>query len=529
MKKALKKQTVIGIAGLLGTVLITVATFTLLHESLNLWSRAALLVVISGLFVGFLLCIFSGIKGFLSGLLYGSGAIGFVAASRILPHWLFGLLVLVLIIIFFCRPLIKEYKKDRQKSSKVVANPKLDEEIHQEEAAAQELDEEINEFNQSIRLGERSLLLLTKFNGFYQMIRGQDRFYLVYTGSELGGIDAELLKTDFSDESSLIGRKKDYSIEFKKITSVCHNNRKAVGTQLENCGNIILQTAEKRHAFTVLTSLTSRQIKAFFNGLPFTTKEKVKTKTVSHTRMLSDEDKLLLPKLKKICLVLSILAVLISAIFFFMPMSITTYKLVSTICMLIPAVTFGLYIRYNNLLSLNDKDFGGSNTAAFKKTSVQVITPLFFPPLILLLRTIMDFTITDFLTLLIWSVALIAAVLFVFLRFTKEYKHAKSALAAIIFVYVVYIPSSLVQINCLYDYTTPVIYTSDLIEKRISESKNHITYYYTVKNEEGREMDVSVTEEYYEFHEAGDAVQIVDNLGLLGIDYMYIDESDMEN
>lgn len=526
MKKAFQKRVILGLAGIIGTVLVAALVLILGDSQLNKLVISLFMGIALGAFLGFLEYIFAGLPGFIAGFVQGTIVVALAAGSRLLPDWLFGLLMLVVVGAFVCLPIIKQYKKDQLKNGDGDTNPKLEEEIRQEEVEEQEEQAEEDEFNRLVGLGENSLILLTKMSGFFQMIKGNGRFYLVHAGGEVSGLDGELIKTDFSDESAYLTGKKDYTIEYSAITEIQYNNRRSVGTQLLNSGNVILKTADKRYAFTVINSVSPDRMAAFFEGLPY--QATVKTKPTVPVRILNDEEKMILPGLKKVSMALMIVSILCGVALLFLPIDYTQYCILSGLSILIPVITLGLYIKFQNLLSLDDKTNGDDKEKSFfKKTSVQIITPLFVPSGVLLLRTVLDFTVTDYNALVIWAVALFVVLSALFFGLTQEYRRSKGIIAFALFIFLMYAPAVVVQVNCLYDFTEPYVYETSLVDKHISTgSRSPDQYIYTVQTEEGKSMDVSVTEEFYKTRETGDMVLVLDYPGLLGIDYVFIDESE---
>lgn len=518
MKQEIKKQVLIGITGIAGTVLAAVAA-SLLGLLENRWVSYAAVALLAACLFGFLFYIFGGREAF-----PGGGGIGFSfvvlsVSAKELPSWAFGLLILAAVLVFIVRPLIRQYRKDREKSSATIIDPVIAGEVRQEQAEEEKALEADEEFKRSIRFGEKSLLLFTQTGGMYQLIRGADKLYFVRVGGELSGMDEALIRTDFSDETRLIQGKKDFDISPNQIANVRCKYGRAAGVPIESCAEIKIKTDSKVYTFAVLDHLPQEKLAAFFSGLPFSFNAKRK-KGTAKADALTEEEKKILPRLKKVCLALTVLAFVAGAAFLFLPGGPILYRILSAACMLIPAAAFALYLKYNNCLSVED-----SNDAMFKKYRANISTALLIPSAALAIRTMFDFNVTGWTSFAIWSGAIIAAVLLATFMFTKEYKRKKSAIWMIILVVLFYAPSAVVQVNGLYDYSEPVVYDTTLIDKHISEGRRSGTrYLYTVIMEDGSGMELGVSEEFYEEREAGDAVTVVEQSGLLGIGYAYIAE-----
>lgn len=105
---------------------------------------------------------------------------------------------------------------------------------------------------------------------------------------------------------------------------------------------------------------------------------------------------------------------------------------------------------------------------------------------------------------------------------TKEYKRRKSIIWLILIVVLVYTPCALLQINVLYDFSEGEQHTTVLIDKHIDD--DGVLYYFTVQMIDDEEREVGVMKEFYDMRSVGDTVTLVENRGLLGISYVYIDE-----
>ena len=522
MKEAFKKQVTIGITGCLGTALVAVVVYNLWGMPDNRWITYAALAVLTACFFGSLLYIFGGKRALFNGAGYGFGFVVLTVTAKELPAWAFGIIIMAAVLIFVVRPLFRQYKRDREKGNDIAIDEKAAEEVRQEEAFEAEMMKEDDAFKASIGFGEKSLLLLANLVGaFYQVIRGGDALYFVRIGGELSGMDETLVRTDFSDEAGLIKGKKDFRLRFDEIVSIQCRYRRERGTPLENCGRLTIKTDRKKTTYAILDTLPVERIEAFFAGLPFSLQGKSRPEQPAPEP--TEEEKAMLPRLKKICLALTVLAVIAGVAFMFLPIGPVVYRILSAACMLIPIVTGILYAKYNTLLSIEDKS---RDEAVFKKSGVNVIIPLLIPSVVLMLRTIYDFTVTDWAGLLIWSGTIFMVILLLLLAFTTEYKRKKSVIVLFVMAALAYAPSAVLHINGLYDSSTPTVYSSQLLDKHISDGRSSTFYYFTVEMGNGKEKDIGVSPEYYEERGVGDTVTVVEQSGLLGIDYVYIAEGE---
>ncbi len=520
MKKQFRKQVVIGIACTLG-VALAAAAFIIWGMGVNKWIRYITIAVLTAGFFGFLLYIFGGWQGFFSGAKYGAAFVAITIAGQELPFWAFGIMIIIAVTFFIVRPLIKQYKLDREKNSGKVIDKKAAAQIRLEESAGKEEREAEDEFKKSICFGGKSLIVLAGSGGMYQLIKGAAKLYFVRIGGEVSGMDPELLITDFSDESKYIKGKKDFFIAPEDILEIKFKAGKVNRVPVDSCGKLSIVTKDKRYSYAVLGRPSQKSLEAYFAGLPFFFTGKPKKRASAYLRSLTEQERKILPVIKKIGLVLIASSFIFAAAFLFLPFDRITYRIFSAACMIIPAVTFILYLKYNKLLSLDD-----SKDSTFRKNGVNITIPILAPSAVLLIRTLLDSDILGWRNLLILSALIAAAVLFLFFRFTKEYRHKKSIAFLIVMAVLFYAPSAAVQINCLYDFSAPEIKTTPLLDKDVSESRNGDTYHFKVQLGDGSERKLKVTEEFYKERDTGDFVTVVEKQGLLGINYVYIDEDE---
>jgi hypothetical protein len=512
MKTNIKKQAAVGIAGFLISGLGAVAC-VLWGKELDSWLKSALLGVCAVCLLGFLFYISGGRQGFKKGALFALGLVLFGLAAKGLPAWMFAILVVVAAFIFIVTPQIKQYRTDREKSSETVIDKKLAAEIRREEAEACEELAVADELKASIGFGEASLLLESD-EGMYQLIKGADKLFFKWIGEEAGGMDTKFLITDFSDETAFLKGKKDFCIAPGGIKAIKCGYGALAGLE-KNCGTFDIATYRGKYTFLILDSLPKERLEAFFEGLPFSVKEK---RPAAPAPRLTSKEKAVLPGLKKACLALTIASVITAALFFFYIPDLATYRALSAVCMLIPAFTFALYIKYNKLLSIEDK-----KGPIFKKASVNVSLPRLVPSAMLAIRTLYDFNVTGWVRLIIWSAAIVAAALLAFFKFTKEYKRKKAVLSIIILSVLFYAPSAVMQVNCLYDNSAPIVYSSALLDKHMSKGNRGGTYYYfNIEMKDGEQRHIKVGRDLYETYDEGSLVTVVEQEGLLGVSYAYI-------
>jgi hypothetical protein len=516
MKKAFIKQVLTGIAGMVISASIFALVIGFLNTRIldNKWLLYAAMAIIVSVFFGFMLYIFGGKESFIFGAKLGFGFVAFIVSMKEMPQPFSGILIVILVVIFLVWPRLKEYFIENKKPSKK-AQEKLKEEIELE-LRETEADKE---FKDSIQYSDKSLLLFAPMGGIYQVINGKDTFYFVRVGGELTGIDKELLKKDFSDEREFLKNKKDFSIDKKDITSISFNQKHSANCPFPQSGKICISTNSARKNFVILDSVDSQKIEKFFViGANSVVKRPNPSYSIPPEKSLSRNDRLILPRLKRICLVLDVLAIVAPAVFLFVDLN---YRLMSTICLLIPIVILVLYFKYNNILSFEDEKAGKT----YGRSKIRMELPLIFPSLGLGLRSLLDFNFTEYRMFLFWSVIIFSAALLSFFLFTTEYKTKKSAILVMVISMLFYAPSATAQVNYLLDSSKPIISYSQVINKHIdTSSKGPDRYILTVNLKNGKQCDLMVSRTYYNMVEKGRTVQISEKTGFLKIEYASVNE-----
>lgn len=504
------------------SILVPVCLLTLLPD-LDAWFVYAVMATFSSLVFGFLFYIFGGTKAGLLGGKIGFGLVAFFVALSELPPWAAIALLITAAFYLFLLPIIKEYRVDREKRSGTVISGKIAQELAVEDEIVKQMETEEDEVKKSIQFGEKSIVAISTTDGFYQVVKSKDQFYFNRIGNSLAGIDHDLLITNFDDETVFATKKKDFIIPVIDIKQINITFKSALGTQVHFTVRLSIVTNNKKFNFNIPDILSKKILEDFFAGIEL----RMRTGKIRDMprKVLTEEETAILPTLKIINLWLYIIGMSATFVFFVYPVIGTIYRILSCLCILIPAITFVLYIKFNNILSLDDRDSNdGSNDSTFKKNSIIVYIPLLLPPMALAGRSLSDFAIVDWQILLLWTILLFAIILFVFLRYTKEYKKMKTIIIMIVIAAIAFAPATAVQINCLYDYSTPPPAATTLIDKYISEGEYKTDYMFTLQFMDGTRKDLSVSKNYYENNEKGTDVPVIVKPGLLGISFAYVED-----
>jgi hypothetical protein len=369
----------------------------------------------------------------------------------------------------------------------------------------------------SIGFGEKSLLLFAPMGAIYQAVKGVNAYYFFRVGGELRGIDQDILKTDFTNEIDWELDKKDYVINTNDIDSISLNQKRSANCPFSQSGRLRIKLKNGKKSFVIMDEIDIQSICNFFDSHPVEVK-KAKESVENAENPLSENDKKALSYLKPICLLLYALSVAAPALFLFVDFN---YKLLSSACLLLPLVIFILYIKYNHILSFDDAE-----NQEKPKHRIRMELPMIFPGIGLALRSLFDFNLIEYGMFILWSIVIFTILLSAFFFFTKEYKTKKSIIAVIIIAMIFYAPSSAVQINYLLDFSKPEIYSTNIIEKHISESSDSPDdYIFTVILKNGKEKELSVSKNFYQKVEEGQPVEVAEKTGFLRIKYAYVIEN----
>jgi len=152
-----------------------------------------------------------------------------------------------------------------------------------------------------------------------------------------------------------------------------------------------------------------------------------------------------------------------------------------------------------------------------------------FAALVLFVRLLIDFEFESFYSLLLpGSIAFVVMLLLLF----GTHKHIASTEKNTTWIYVsllfnvlLYSYSATYGVNCVYDSSTPKVYKAKVLDKSISKSKRHTSYYVKV-TPWGHHYDaeeISVSANQYGALQLGETVNVDYKEGVLGIPWYYIE------
>lgn len=485
------KRVFIGIAGILLTVLLTFLTFVSLIDSDQKIVVYLALIASVSLVIGWCGFIFGGKAMLLEFLPFGFFIVAFIIGSIEVPSEYKSVYVLAVFIAVIVYSIYVKTEKGKKKNLQKVEN------------ASAEIKEILKTADD--KSDRKSILLLSRWSGYYQIIKGKNKYYLNIIGSEASGIKQELVVQDFSDEKGFAGmNKKDLTIAKEEIFMLRYHPKTEMENKHLNKGGIslFLEKGEKR--FLLVDELNEEEVKAFFQGVPDFFQKEQEASESNHQRKMH-----FLIRLNN---TLAIIAVLAAAVFYLK----IQYSILAITCIVLSLSSFILYLKYSEILSISDNG---------KKQSgkVNVFITMFLPSVALLVRSFIDINIIDLKTLIIWAAILFVVMTAAFLLFTQEYKHSKAVIVMILLFILAFSPSAVAQVNTVFDSALPKNVKSQVINKPFDGNENAPrTFYLTVVTSDGETLKIKVTAEVYNDKKIDDYVNVLEYEGFLHISYAKI-------
>ncbi|MDF2544766.1 MAG: hypothetical protein K0S47_4484 [Herbinix sp.] len=513
MKNTIRKQVLLGIIGLL----ISIGAFLIVITQLsNKWLLYFSLALVTGLCIGCLLYIFGGRDLFFTGLKLGFGFIVFQITINELPYPYNGIFIVLCILSFLGFPIVRDYLYDKERNATTPKSKRIRKKIKDLEEMEKEFEHDLSIIYKNIRYGEKSLLVQNKMGNFYQIIKGDNKYYFVYLGNELSGVDADLLITDFMDENTFCNQKKDYNLTKEEIILISYK----IGISNKGDYSILIKTRTGNKRFTLLDTITRIELTHYFSGIQLNGKQidPISNTTAAVSKSNKKVNPANIAKLKITLFILIIGSILVGAIFLFLGFP---YKLLSILCIIIPAITYGIYIKYNGVLTLEDKH----DYSLFQNTNIDITLPLFIPSMAMALRSVLDFNILSFDYFFLWSFVLAIMIIAILFLFTSEYKRKTGVIGLFLLFVLFYAPSTVIQINYLFNTKVPHETVSTIYDMSLSEgSRSPDEYIVTVQLSDGRRVDLNISKEYYYRIRLGDTVVILETVGFLKLPYATVKE-----
>ncbi len=214
---------------------------------------------------------------------------------------------------------------------------------------------------------------------------------------------------------------------------------------------------------------------------------------------------------------LNVVGSLLAALLFFYP---RPYDLITLIALIFPFFILASLHFFRGLIRIDQK-----NNSGYPST----IYGLIFPGMALALRSFMDFDILEYSNFWLPTFAVTIVTSLIMFSTTSELKFKKASdyitvVSLVGFVFV-YSYGGIINYNCIYDDSEPEVYSSEVLDMRISTGKS--TSYYVELTPWGpvtESEDVSITKGLYEQLELGESVNIYLMNGKMNIPWFTITE-----
>jgi hypothetical protein len=228
-----------------------------------------------------------------------------------------------------------------------------------------------------------------------------------------------------------------------------------------------------------------------------------------------DERLLKLEKARKVCRIVNGGATILMLWVMIKP---EPYELVISIAILYPLLVLVVLYLFKGFIRLDEKQ---------KTAYPNLSSALVLPALGLALRALLDFNLLSYKPIWIPIIIVTGILSFVFItvmkRFLEKEENRMSKVFYIIGFMAVYSYGAVVLSNCLYDNSTTIVYTSEVLDKHTSGSK-HTSYYLTLRSwgPVNENEDTDVGSRFYIAVEKGDIVSVYLKKGRLGIPWYYV-------
>ena len=227
------------------------------------------------------------------------------------------------------------------------------------------------------------------------------------------------------------------------------------------------------------------------------------------------EDKLKWARL--VARTLNAIGSILAAVLFFYP---RPYDVVTLIALIFPVFILASLHFFKGLIRIDQKNNSGYPS---------IIYGLIFPGMALALRSFIDFDILEYSNFWLPTIAVTVVTCLIMLSTTTELKFKKKAdyvtvISILAFVFV-YAYGGVINYNCIYDESQPEIYSSEVLDMRVSTGKT--TSYYVELEPWGpvtENEEVTISESLYNRLEVGESVNIYLMNGKMDIPWFSVTE-----
>lgn len=482
-----KKRVFAGLALLIVAVALGFLLDGFTGPDSKMWQRLVFIFAVIGTGAAGIVCTFLGWIG----VLCGYGFVIVIAVINFLPQVLpqpwNRYTAFLYLLLLFAWPVLKKRKVKGSKTGK-------------KSKPAKKAPKE-----KTVMDGQATLLVHGQLSGnYYQLVRTIGEIRAYFLGGELKGIDPQLLQE--SGTPLRAAGKKDITISVDAIKSV----KIVEYPETAFYDYALIVNAGRKHRFCPLASEDIDKYIAFFQ--PWIRELSIKGKSAQHTEEAPALDQKRLALLRKIYMGYNVYILLVSLCWLFLKVP---YMLFSLLAIIALPVLMVLYILFPEYYTILEKTRSTRN--------ISIVIPALGSGPALLLRTIMDFNILKWGRFLLLYALALAVCTAVMLLLTKEWKRKKVALFHLLFIFAIYLPGVIGQVNCTFDYHEPQVSIAEVTNLSISRSsRSPDRYNVDVVLEDGTTMQLETNPEHYDALREGDKVKVSIQEGTLGISHAYL-------
>jgi len=330
----------------------------------------------------------------------------------------------------------------------------------------------------------------------YQLLRGEDRLYVVRLGSGL-----------YSDPGRMIGSPEEFrpgrgnaSIPLRDILEVRVNPGRAINPYLR------IRTHDGTRRFTFFAPTARAEIEGLLEGLPVRFEETGRRAPGPRPRATPHQIKRYAPY-RRIAAALSASGGLSAALWLFVDVP---YRAFEALSLLFPAAAFALYCACFEALRPMEKESRG-RTAMFS---------WMFPGYALFMRGMTDFNLDAWVQVVPPAAAIFLTAAALFLAFNARKKPEPRRVVSVLLCVAFYAAFAPVHLNNLLDDGSRVeTRQAVIVDMEIDEDDDGPDEYVLHVDVQGARRELNTSPELYEALKIGDSVAVETRTGPLGIAY----------
>lgn len=368
----------------------------------------------------------------------------------------------------------------------------------------------------SIR-GDRmdNYLLLQKNSRVSLLVRYADRYHIIAVNNKLD---------DDKEEKVLAGNCSDAVIDEMGLTRVTIMTIDLRGVAIGGCcaGDIIvLYTKDKKLKYVLSDDYSDEEIKAMFTGIE---RFRPPQNGGSKSRKADWRTEMQTESMRKVMGPIGVVLNLCGCVCLVGTSLFGRHSVLwSTFCLLVTAISIGLYLLYPQYFSIMvSKEYKRVGyTAKVKYLEFAIMAPA----LALTLRSLRDYSFPNWIPLLIAGVVVGFAATIIMYIFSKEVRENTSLIVVVLLLSVIVSSGIVGQLNHLANFGADEPQTCTVIDTEREDGGRHADRYYcTVALASGSEVEVPISGSVYNKLQSGDLVTVYIGQGAFGIEYAYFVE-----